>query len=137
MKLIYAASVVAAVLTFSQASARTQGEATNNQPKVTLGAESRPLKVGESFLVTRPRIIRSGWHPTRMHVNDDYEYSGTERKLADRKFMEVDSCSMDAGALCILYYSKGKKCLRVDTMGEQLKDMKVTRWTDDCPVDRP
>jgi hypothetical protein len=72
-----------------------------------------------------------------MHRNDDYEYSGAEKELADHQFLEVDSCSMDAGAHCILHYSKGTKCLRIDTVGERLKDMKVTRWTDECPADRP
>jgi hypothetical protein len=136
MKLSYALIVMTVVLTFSQASARTQGEADNNQPKITSGIESPSLKVGEPFLVARSRILRSGWHPIQMHSNDDYEYFGAEKELADRKFLEVDSCSMDAGALCILYYSKGTKCLRVDTVGEQLNEMKVTRWTDECPVER-
>jgi hypothetical protein len=137
MKLSYSVILVTIVLTFSQASAKTQGEANNNQPKIVSGAESPSLKVGESFLVARRRIVRSGWRPTRMHANDQYEYSGAEKELADHQFLEVDSCSMDAGALCILHYSKGTRCLRVDTVGEQLKDMKVTRWTDECPVDRP
>ncbi len=137
MKLSHSVIIAAVVLTFIQASARTQGEGKHYNPKVTLGAESPSLKVGESFLIARARIVRSGWHPTRMRKPDDYEYVGAEKELADRKFLEVDSCSMDAGALCILYYSKGGKCLRVDTVGEQLKDMKVTRWSDECPVDRP
>jgi hypothetical protein len=137
MKLSYALIVMTVVLTFFKASARTQGEADNNQPKITSGIESPSLKVGEPFLVARSRILRSGWHPARMHSNDGYEYFGAEKELTDRKFLEVDYCSMDAGALCILYYSKGTKCLRVDTVGEQLSEMKVIRWTDECPVKRP
>jgi hypothetical protein len=137
MKLSYSLIIATVALTCFQASARTQGDGNNNHPKVTLGTEGPSLKVGESFVVARSRIVRSGWHPTRMRKPGDYEYVGAEKELADRKFLEVDSCSMDAGALCILYYSKGTECLRVDTVGEQLKDMKVTRWTDACPVDRP
>jgi hypothetical protein len=136
MKLSHALIVVTVVLTFFQAAARTPGEADNNQPKITSGIASPSLKVGEPFLVARSRILRTGWQPTRMHRNDDYEYFGAEKELADRKFLEVDSCSMDAGALCILYYGKGTKCLRVDTVGEQVKEMKVTRWTDECPAER-
>jgi hypothetical protein len=136
MKLSRALIVVTVVLTFFQAAARTPGKADNNQPKITSGIESPYLKVGEPFLVARSRILRTGWQPTRMHANEDYEYFGAEKELADRKFLEVDSCSMDAGALCILYYSKGTKCLRVDTVGEQLNEMKVTRWTDECPAER-
>lgn len=29
--------------------------------------------------------------------------------------------------------SKKGTCLRVDTIGEQLNDMNVTRWTRECP----
>lgn len=134
MKLRYALIVMTVSLTFLQASAKNQEEADVNQPKIV---ESPSLKVGESVLVARARILRSGWHPIRMHSNDDYEYVGAEKELADRKFLEVDSCSTDAGSLCILYYSKGTKCLRMDTVGEQLNEMKVTRWTDECPVERP
>lgn len=100
----------------------------------TSGVESLRLKVGESFLQTRSRIIKLGWKPIRMHRNDDYEYDGAEKRLAERGFLEVDSCSTDAGANCILYYSKTAECLRLDTVGEQPDEMKVTRWTNKCPV---
>jgi hypothetical protein len=69
-----------------------------------------------------------------MHRNDNFEYSGTDRKLAERGFLEVDSCSTDAGSLCTLYYSKASQCLRLDTRGEQINYMEVTYWTDECPV---
>lgn len=136
MNLRDALIVMAVTFTFFQASARTQREADNNQPKTTSDIVNPSMKVGEPFLVARSRILLSGWHPIRMHNDDDYEYFGAEKELADQNFLEVDSCSMDAGALCILYYSKGTKCLRVDTVGEQLTQMKITRWTDECPVER-
>jgi hypothetical protein len=130
----HALIVMTVALAFFQASARPRGEADNDQPKMRSGIEIPFLKVGEPFLVARSRILQSGWQPTRMHSNDDYEYFGAEKELADRNFLEVDSCSMDAGALCILYYSKEKKCLRVDTVGERINEMTVTRWTDECPA---
>lgn len=136
MKLRDAMIVTAATLTFFHASARTQEEADNSQPKMTSDIDSPTLKVGELFLFARARILRAGWHPIRMHNDDDYEYFGAEKELADRKFLEVGSCSMDAGALCILFYSKETKCLRINTVGEKLNEMKVTRWTDECPVER-
>jgi hypothetical protein len=111
-----------------------RAEVSNSQSKITPGAQNLSLKVGEPFLSARAKILRSGWRPMRMHSNEDYEYSGTERVLADRKFLEVDYCSTDAGSLCVLYYSKGTKCLRLGTVGEQLKYMEVTRWTEECPV---
>jgi hypothetical protein len=92
-----------------------------------------PLKVGEQFLRARSRIIKLGWKPTPMHQNDGYERSGTDRLLAERKVFEVDACSVDAGVLCIFYYSKMAKCLRVDTVGENVGEITVTHWTEECP----
>jgi hypothetical protein len=133
MKFIHAMIAVTALITVSQSSARTLGEPDNHQPEVGLGAGIPHLKVGESFLVARSRILKTGWHPTRMYKEDDYEFFDIEKELKDRNFLEFDSCSMDAGVLCILYYNQETRCLRVDTIGEQIKDMKVTRWTDECP----
>lgn len=94
------------------------------------------LQEGASFVSVRAGLIRSGWKPFRMHA-DGYEYDGTEKRLADRKFFEVDSCSTDRGSLCIFYYARDSKCLRVDTIGEQVDAMRVTRWDDSCPNDPP
>jgi hypothetical protein len=91
------------------------------------------LKTGEPFLAVRARILRHGWMPVRMHKNDSYEYDGAEKRLAERGFLEVDSCSLDAGANCVLYYQNATRCLRLETVGEQVNDMKVTRWVIECP----
>jgi hypothetical protein len=90
------------------------------------------IAVGEALVSARSNLIKQGWKPTRMHTSDGYEYSGVERELAARNFLELDTCSFDSSR-CILFYSKKGACLRVDTMGEQLKDMAVTQWTDECP----
>ena len=90
------------------------------------------IAVDEPLVSARSKLIEQGWKPTRMHTSDGYEYSGVERELAARDFLELDTCSFDSSR-CILFYSKRGACLRVDTMGEQLKDMTVTRWTDECP----
>jgi hypothetical protein len=95
------------------------------------------LQKGASFVGVRARLIKSGWKPVRMHADDGYEYDGTEKRLADRKFFEVDSCSTDSGSLCIFYYAKGGTCLRVDTVGEQVDEMRVTSWDDSCPNEPP
>lgn len=100
------------------------------------GTTNLDLKVGEPFLRVRTRIVKSGWKPNPVHGKDNYEYSGAEKRLAERGFLEVDTCSVDAGANCILYYTKGSRCLRIDTVGEQVKQMTVTRWTDECAADR-
>jgi len=95
------------------------------------------LQEGALFVHVRDRLIKSGWKPVRMHVGDRYEYDGTEKRLADRNFFEVDSCSTDRGSMCIFYYAKDGMCLRIDTMGEQVDAMRVTRWDDSCPNEPP
>ena len=102
-----------------------------NEPSTS--ATNLRLQKGASFLSVRARLIKSGWKPVRLHVNDGYEYDGTEKRVADRKFFEVDSCSTDRGSLCIFYYAKDGTCLRVDTVGEQVDAMRVTSWDDSCP----
>lgn len=95
--------------------------------------KSAGLKSGEPFTKARSRLVKSGWEPIRRHRSDRYEYLGTEKELAGRGFMEVESCSVDAGSLCIFYYRRASSCLRVDTRGERIDYMKVTRWTNECP----
>jgi hypothetical protein len=95
------------------------------------------LQQGALFVNVRVRLIKSGWKPVRLHAGDNYEYSGTEKRLTARHFFEVDSCSTDRGSLCILYYAKDGTCLRVDTEGERVDSMRVTRWDDSCPNEPP
>jgi hypothetical protein len=95
------------------------------------------LQQGESFVRLRSRLIKSGWAPVHVHAGEGYEYDGTEKRLVERNFYEVDSCSTDRGSLCALYYKKGRTCLRVDTIGEQVDSMRVTRWEESCPVGEP
>lgn len=94
------------------------------------------IAVDEPLVSARSKLIKQGWKPTRMHTSDGYEYSGVELELAARNFLELDTCSFDSSR-CILFYSKKGACLRVDTMGEQLKNMTVTRWADKCPDSPP
>lgn len=109
------------------------GAPDNDSTATAAAMQEVPLKVGEQFLRARSRIIKLGWKPIPMHQNEGYERSGTDRLLAERKILEVDACSVDAGALCIFYYRKMAKCLRVDTVGENIGQIIVTRWTDECP----
>jgi hypothetical protein len=109
--------------------AATGSNGTVNAPVM----QAIPLKLGEPFLRARARIITLGWKPFPMHQNGDYEYSGIEKELVGRKFLELDGCSVDAGVLCIFYYSKLNECLRVDTIGESLRQITVTQWSRECP----
>jgi hypothetical protein len=90
------------------------------------------IAIGERLVAARAKLVKQGWKPTPMHTTDGYEYSGVEKELAARKLFELDTCSFDSSR-CILYYSKKAACLRVDTIGEQFNEMKVTRWTSECP----
>jgi hypothetical protein len=137
MKTIFALLATALASMSFQVPLGARAEVSNSQSNMMTGEQNLSLKVGEPFLSARAKILRSGWRPMGMHSNGEYEYSGTERVLADRKFSEVDYCSTDAGSLCVLYYSKGTKCLRLGTVGEQLKYMEVTRWTEECPAVKP
>jgi len=126
--------ILTAAFIFTQASAKTQDDVNKNQPMAKTTLASPSLKMGQSFLAARSNILRSGWHPIKIPKSSEYEYIGIEKELANRKFFEMDSCSIDAGSLCTLYYSKKANCLRVGTIGEQLKYMKVRYWTDECLI---
>jgi hypothetical protein len=134
MRFSYVPIVVVACLAIMSAplAARKEGSGTDLFHKVS-GVEKLHLVVGEPFLHARSRVIRLGWKPTPMHRDDNHEYDGPERRLAERSILEVDSCSIDAGANCILYYQKNTECLRLDTVGEQVDKMKITRWASECP----
>jgi hypothetical protein len=94
---------------------------------------SAGLQRGALFVEVRAGLIKSGWKPVRMH-NAEYEYTGTERLLAERNIYEVEVCSTDRGSLCIFYYVMKQRCLRVDTVGEQVDTMRITRWDRTCPT---
>jgi hypothetical protein len=130
-------AIVASLTVVFATSMPVKGSSGSNNSRRTSGVSSSQLAVGDLFLAARSRVIREGWKPVRMHSEDNYEYSGAERKAVDHGFLEVDSCSIDAGANCIFYYRKATKCLRVDTVGEQVAEMKVTRWTNECPIGQP
>jgi hypothetical protein len=93
------------------------------------------LSVSKPFILARAHLVEAGWKPVRLHLNDRYEYTGTETIVTRLGFMEVDSCSVDAGSLCVFYYRKADKCLRVDTIGEQVQFMKVLHWMQECSPD--
>ncbi len=133
MRTTYAMLISVTASAFLQVPLEARAQISNGQLKVPPSEQNLSLKVGQSFLSARAELLRYGWRPMQMHSDKDYEYSGTEKVLADRKFFEVAYCSTDAGSLCVLYYRNGTKCIRLGTVGEQLKYMVVTRWTEECP----
>lgn len=125
--------MVAGLIISLALSPMVDGASGSATPRKTSETGMPMLKIGEPFLHARARIIRIGWKPIRLHSNDEYEYDGAEKRLVERGFREVDSCSIDAGANCILYYGMAARCLRLDTVGEQVNEMKVTHWANECP----
>ena len=95
-------------------------------------ARNVSLKKGALFVSVRANLIKAGWRPAHIH-DSEYEYTGTERILAERHIYEVEACSTDRGSLCIFYYVAKQGCLRIDTVGEKLDEMHVTRWDHTCP----
>lgn len=122
--------IVASIALF--VSIRDVNASDNDISRTVQLARDFDAQIGKSFLQVRANIMRSGWQPVPMHLHDGYEYSGAEKELFEQGIIEVDSCSIDAGALCILYYEKRGQCLRIDTVGERVSLMKVRRWTDEC-----
>ena len=95
------------------------------------------LREGEVFAPARARLVKQGWKPDNVHPNKD-EYIDPDTRAKLGTFPEVHVCSMDT-ASCILYYKKAGKCLRVDTVGETIKAMKVVEWRQECfgDADKP
>lgn len=91
---------------------------------------------GQAFVAARRVLLKDRWRPIPMHTEGGYAYEGVEKHLIKRGFNEVDSCSMDSSR-CILFYRKGVRCLRVDTIGEQVAIMKVVQWSHECPDAAP
>lgn len=89
------------------------------------------LQSGESFTHARSRIYAAGWRADlRAHVAVG-EYAGMDRRLIERGFDEVDYCSVGE-TFCVLQYTRGKSCLRLQTQGEQIEAMKVVSWSAEC-----
>jgi hypothetical protein len=110
-------------------------EVRDNQPLPSASiVDVLDLTAGEPFIGARTRILKLGWTPVWMHEHDQYDYIGSEKELKSRGYAEVDACSIDAGVLCILYYKKNGQCLRIDTIGERVDHMRVTRWVSECPA---
>jgi hypothetical protein len=89
-----------------------------------------------SFQIYREHLKHEDWLPFRFthRETDDFPVTGEEAELIERKIFEVESCSMDGGALCTFWYTKKGSCLKVTTRGEDLKSMRViSRKPNTCP----
>lgn len=94
-------------------------------------ANSTVLQIGESFVKARARLTAAGWQADPGSHLSSGEYMGLDRLLIQSGYSEVDYCSVGK-SFCILQYTKDGACLRVHTQGEQIRSMKVERWSSDC-----
>ena len=94
-------------------------------------AGSAMPEIGEKFVNARTRLHAAGWQEDPGSHASAGEYMGLDRLLVQSGYLEVDYCSVGQ-SFCILQYVKGKACLRVQTQGEQISEMKVERWSNAC-----
>ena len=88
------------------------------------------LKDGMHYSHARKLLLKNGWVPVDPYPNGKVSEVGTqEAELIKKGIREVDTCSMDAGALCNLFYIKNNSCLKVSTRGERLPYMRVIDWS--------
>lgn len=129
-------ALIFSAATFLPAAAYSDGvhAETTVAPSAVAGVK---LREGEVFAPARARLVKQGWKPANVHP-DKNEYIDPDTRAKLGTFPEVHVCSMDT-ASCILYYTKAGKCLRVDTVGETIKAMKVVEWRQECfgDADKP
>lgn len=94
-------------------------------------AEKISLNVGEPFTKARAKLYADGWHADPLAHAASGEYMGLDRKLIQSGYSEVEYCSVGK-SFCVLQYTRGKECLRLQTQGEQIRSMKVEHWSSDC-----
>lgn len=99
---------------------------------LAFATHAQAVKDGMPFLQARKNVMREGWSPRKTHINDGYDFSRTEKNLLRRGLSEVESCAMDR-PYCVFNYERAGQCFRVVTVGEDVRDMKVAQWSNDCP----
>lgn len=92
----------------------------------------------KSLVAYRNSLLHNGWKPFDFGQKnpDVFPVTGGEVELIKAGVNEVDSCSMDAGVLCNLWYVKDGQCIRVVSKGERLKNMMVVfQRLEECPIE--
>jgi hypothetical protein len=91
-----------------------------------------PLKEGMPYQTAAGKLRRSGWLARTMHAKSEYTYIGIENTMLSHGVKGIESCAVDR-PVCIIHYTRGNKCLRVVTWGEEFKDLKIDTWDRECP----
>ena len=94
-------------------------------------ADSAMPRIGEKFVNAQTRLHAAGWQADPGSHASSGEYMGLDRLLVQNGYLEVDYCSVGK-SVCTLQYVKREACLRLQTQGEQISEMKVERWSNAC-----
>jgi hypothetical protein len=90
--------------------------------------DSLPLTKGMSLYKARKIILHNGWKPHPVYIG---EHIGVEHELLKNGFKEIEACT-EGKSFCTFNYKKHEQCLRLITVGEEIKDMYVESWDSEC-----
>jgi hypothetical protein len=88
------------------------------------------LRKDQPFKPARKAVIAHGWKP--LNNTDPSRLMGVDRVLYHAGYKEVYSCAMDIGVCILQYKDKSGQCLSVFVKGEELKDIVVSDWSNQC-----
>jgi|GEM_PF-6034258 len=88
------------------------------------------LRKGQPFKSARKAVIAHGWKPLKN--TDPSKLMGVDKILYRAGYREVYSCAMDVGVYILQYKDENGQCLSVFVKGEELKDIVVSDWSNQC-----
>ncbi|MEO2219453.1 hypothetical protein ABGV49_20565 [Chromobacterium vaccinii] len=88
------------------------------------------LKKDQPFKPARKAVLAHGWKPFKNP--DPSTLMGVDKILYRAGYKEVYSCAMDIGVCILQYKDKKGQCLSVFVKGEELRDMVVSDWNNQC-----
>jgi hypothetical protein len=90
------------------------------------------VKIGMKLRAARKILFHEGWKKLIYDQQDKDYVNGMKSDLLKSNINEIRSCAEDR-SFCTFFYSKGKKCLKMETEGEQIPNMRVMYLDFRCP----
>ena len=89
-----------------------------------------------SFIQARKQILAHGWKPVNEASKREpgTEYESLERQVLARGWREMSFCYPTGLSMCTFFYTKKNECMTVTTTGEQIRDLELYQWSDDCSL---
>lgn len=84
--------------------------------------------VGKSYASARKVLIKNGWKPFSQNPMNLMDWE----KRIQSKYPEFDACAGDRPVCSFSFVAKHSKCVRVITLGEELKSFTVNAIAYDC-----